>query len=244
MVTSTLRELTLGVKLLCLDAGNTVIFLDHARLAALAVARGKVVTVEQLIVAEGEAKALQEKGEMVDVEWDGRHLPGAVGWGKMVGTMLALTGVSPRELASWLPGIWSEHVRWNLWSVVPEGLADALDSARSRGVKVAIVSNSEGMLDELFDKLGVLGSFDLVLDSGRIGIEKPDPRIFQMALDTFAVGGDNTLHLGDSIATDVRGARAAGIRVALIDPHEHAAGRALDVPRVSGVVEVARALAV
>ena len=50
------------------------------------------------------------------------------------------------------------------------------------------------------------------------------------------------LHLGDVFATDILGARAAGLRHALIDPHGHYAGRHLDVPRVPGVVEVACAI--
>jgi putative hydrolase of the HAD superfamily len=98
------------------------------------------------------------------------------------------------------------------------------------------------MLDLLFAELGVSPHIDLLLDSGKVGVEKPDPRIFQKALDTFGVGPERALHLGDSIATDVLGARAAGIRVALIDPYGHCEGRALDVPRVAGVVEVARTL--
>ena len=112
--------------------------------------------------------------------------------------------------------------------------------SRARGVKVAIISNSEGMLERLFTDLGVLGHFDLVVDSGKAGIEKPDPRIFEIALERFGVPASRALHLGDMFATDVLGARAAGIRTALIDPYQHYAGRHAEVPRVPGVVEVAR----
>ncbi len=237
-----LHDLIKGVRLLCLDAGNTVIFLDHARVAAWATSRGLPVRPEALVQAEGEAKLAQEQGVMVDVEWKGRGLPGAVGWGRMVGTMLHRAGIPADTIASLLGPLWEEHARRNLWSLVPEGLGDALDAARAGGVKVALVSNSEGMLEELFVALGVRGHFDLVLDSGRVGVEKPDPRIFRLALDAFGATAAEALHLGDSIATDVLGARAAGIRVALIDPYGHTAGRAADVPRVTGVVEVARAL--
>jgi putative hydrolase of the HAD superfamily len=240
---NTLDALVSGVRLLCLDAGNTVIFLDHARLAGWVTQRGGKVTADALIRAEGEAKLLQEQGGMLDVEWDGRDLPGARGWGKMVGTMLHEAGIPAEKVSAWLPALWADHVRLNLWSLVPEGLADALDAARANGVKVAIVSNSEGMLDELFVALGVRGHIDLLLDSGKLGVEKPDPAIFRMALDAYRVPPHEALHLGDSIATDVLGAQAAGIRVALIDPFGHTAGRASDVPRVAGVVAVARALA-
>ncbi len=236
-------SLVSGVRLLCLDAGNTVIFLDHARLAAWATQRGVGVTAATLVRTEGEAKALQEQGGMLDVAWEGSGHPGAAGWGRMVGTMLHQAGVPRETVAAWMPALWEEHVRLNLWSLVPEGLGEALDAARAVGVKVAIVSNSEGMLDELFVQLGIRSHIDLLLDSGRIGIEKPDPAIFRRALEAFDVPASAALHLGDSIATDVRGAQAAGIRVALIDPHGHSAGRAVEIPRVEGVVAVAKALA-
>jgi putative hydrolase of the HAD superfamily len=237
-----IEALVCGVRLLSLDAGNTVIFLDHARLAHWAVARGHQVTPATLVRTEGDAKLLQERGEMPDFDWP-VLLPGALGWGKMVGSILHLAGVPRSTVASWLPDLWLEHVRLNLWSLVPEGFGAALEAARARGVRVAVVSNSEGMLDELFVALGVRQHFDLLLDSGKLGVEKPDPRIFRMALEAFGVDPTEALHLGDSIATDVLGARAAGMRVALVDPHGHCSGRATDVPRVPGVVEVARALA-
>ena len=59
---------------------------------------------------------------------------------------------------------------------------------------------------------------------------------------TFGVPAARTLHLGDMFATDILGARAAAIRCALIDPYKHYAGRHAGVPRVPGVVEVARAI--
>jgi putative hydrolase of the HAD superfamily len=126
---------------------------------------------------------------------------------------------------------------------VPDGLPAALVALRARGVRVAISSNSEGMLAPLFADLGVAPGLDLVVDSGIVGIEKPDPRIFQIALDAFGLSPARTLHLGDNYTTDVLGARAAGVRIGLVDPFGHLAGRHLDVPRVPGAVEVARAIA-
>ena len=231
-----------GIRLLSLDAGNTVIFLDHPRIAAWLRAQGIHVTARELIDGEGTAKRLQEQGALTAIDWEGKSLPGARGWGGMIGTMIRETGVPEEALAGLLPKLWAEHVRKNLYSVVPEGLGPALDAVRERGVKVVIVSNSEGMLEPLFEELGILRHFDLIADSGRLGLEKPDPRIFEYALGAFGVRADEALHLGDSIATDVEGARRAGVRVMLGDPHGHCAGRALDVPRVSGVVEVTQAI--
>lgn len=231
------------VDLLCLDAGNTVIFLDHARLAALVAELGIEVSAETLVRTEGEAKRLAESGGMVDVPWRFRDRPGAVAWGKMVGTIVARAGLPEARVTELLDHVWLAHEMRNLWCRVPEGLGEALDRIRDMGVKVAIISNSEGMLDRLFSDLGILAHFDLVVDSGKLGVEKPDPRIFRVALERFGVPPARTLHLGDVFATDVLGARAAGIRHALIDPFGHYAGRHPDVLRVPGVVEVARAIA-
>jgi putative hydrolase of the HAD superfamily len=231
-------NLVAGVGLLCLDAGNTVIFLDHARLGALA-----GVDADVLIRTEGEAKRLAETNELLDVPWSFRDRPGAIGWGKMVGTIVHRAGISAERVPAFLDAAWREHERRNLWCKVPEGLHAALDAARARGVKVAIISNSEGMLERLFAELGILDAFDLVVDSGKVGFEKPDPRIFRVAFDHFGIGPERALHLGDVFATDVLGARAAGCRHALIDPYGHYEGRHLDVPRVESAVAVAGALA-
>ncbi len=232
-----------GVDLLCLDAGNTVIFLDHPRLEAWLSARGLSAPAARLIVAEGEAKRLQETGELLPFAWAGEDAPGARGWGAMVGTTIARAGVGADAAEGLLSDLWNEHVRWNLFSRVPEGLGDALDAMRGTGVPVAIVSNSEGMLDDLFGALGIAKHFDAVLDSGKLGVEKPDPRIFQAALARFGVPAGRALHLGDTYATDIAGAHAAGLRAALIDPYGHYEGRHESVPRVASVVSVARAIA-
>lgn len=232
------------VDLLCLDAGNTVIFLDHGRLADLIrEATGLVVDPDVLVRTEGEAKRLAETGGLHDEDaWLGRDRPGAIGWGRMVGTIALLAGVDRTKIGALLAAAWNVHIARNLWCVVPEGLGDALDAMRANGVKTAIISNSEGMLEGLFRDLGIREHFDLVVDSGLVGVEKPDPRIFGFALDHFGIAPARTLHLGDMFATDILGARAAGIRYGLIDPFGHYEGRHADVPRVSGVAEVARAI--
>jgi len=237
-----LATLVRDVELLCLDAGNTVVFLDHTRLARIAGEHGFATTADALVRAEGETKvALEEKREH-HVAWSRAHVQAARGWAATVGTMLHAAGLPLDRVPAMLDAMWPEHAAYNLWSLVPEGLVDALAAVRAAGVRVAIVSNSEGRLEPLLVALGVRGALDLVVDSGIVGIEKPDPRIFRIALDRFGVAPARALHLGDVYATDVLGARAAGVRVALVDPHGHLAGRHPDVPRVPGAREVATVL--
>jgi putative hydrolase of the HAD superfamily len=158
-------------------------------------------------------------------------------------TTLHRAGLPVAQIPPVLEALWEEHRERNFWSLVPPGTKRALDRVRVLGVRVAVVSNSEGMLANLFDDLGLTSAFDLVLDSGVVGIEKPDVRIFRLALDRFEVPPERTLHLGDTFATDVVGARAARIRVALVDPFGHFEHQHHDVPRVPGAPEVAEAIA-
>jgi putative hydrolase of the HAD superfamily len=179
---------------------------------------------------------------MIRVAWAHEAEPGARGWGAMVATIVAEAGFPLAKLPTFLEDVWREHVQKNLWWLVPVGFSAAMTEVRARGIKVVLVSNSEGMLDRLFAELGIRGDFDLLLDSGKIGIEKPDPRIFALALERYGVAPDAALHLGDIFATDITGARSAGMRAALVDPFGHYDGMFEDVPRVPGVVAVAHAL--
>ncbi len=226
-----------GVELLSLDAGNTVIFLDHDRLAAIARELGHRVDAADLIVHEGEAKRLLSKGPsaMLDVSWKHHAAPGARGWGHVMGTIFLRAGLPAPEIPALLERLWESHCALNLYSKVPADFRPAIDRLRASGVRTAIVSNSEGMLEQLFRKLGILDCFDAVIDSGLVGVEKPDPRIFQIACARTGTTPAAALHLGDTMATDIDGALAAGMRAALIDPFGHYEGLYLDVPRVRSV---------
>jgi HAD superfamily hydrolase (TIGR01509 family) len=243
-----LRALVAGVKLLSLDAGNTIIFLDHARIARFVTERGFPVVTDDVVRAEGDAKRglggdPTAASLLLDVAWAGRDRPGGKGWGQVIGTSIHRAGVPASAVPALLEELWDDHVRMNLYSLVPTGLAAAIERVRKKlGVVVVVVSNSEGMLAALFEQLGILPHFDLIVDSGILGVEKPDPRIFAAALQPFDMARSAALHLGDTYATDVLGARAAGLRTALIDPFHHYDGLYPDLLRVHGVVAVCEAM--
>jgi len=230
-----------GVDLLSLDAGNTVIFLDHARLAASCEKEGFSASAEALIRAEGHAKVALECGEALDLGWE-TQVAGTRSWALVVGTMLSRAGLAQARVPAFLTALWEEHRVRNFWTLVPDGLLDAVARVRAAGVRVAIVSNAEGTIASVLERVGLADAFDLVIDSGLVGVEKPDPRIFRIVLDHFGVPAERALHVGDTYATDILGARAAGMRVALIDPYGHFTGRHPDVARVESTAQVADAI--
>jgi putative hydrolase of the HAD superfamily len=123
-----------------------------------------------------------------------------------------LEGAGVRERAALVEWLWDEQPRKNLWRRPIAGMIELVDELRGRGVKVGVLSNSEGKLAELFDEIGWGGRFDTVVDSGREGIEKPDRRIFERAAERLGVGVGDLIHVGDSRPADVDGALAAGAR--------------------------------
>lgn len=230
-------SLVRDVDLLCLDAGNTVIFLDHAAVADILRAQGFSVPVSALVDAEGFAKrAIGTPDASPAVPG---FAPAHALWAIVVRTMIERAGVAPSESERCVRALWAEHDQFNLWRRVPEGLRESLDRVRAAGVRVCIVSNSEGKLAGLFDRLDLSSRFDHVIDSALVGVEKPDPAIFRIALDRFGIPAERALHLGDTVATDAVGAQNAGIRTALIDPFSHYVGQFTKLPRVPDVMKVA-----
>jgi putative hydrolase of the HAD superfamily len=106
----------------------------------------------------------------------------------------------------------------NLWDRVPDDVLPALRRLRENGLRLGVVSNSNGTVRAKLGRLGLLPFFETVVDSAEEGVEKPDPRIFRIALDRMAADPATTLHVGDLYHVDVDGARAAGLRVVLLDP--------------------------
>ena len=92
----------------------------------------------------------------------------------------------------------------------------ALAAARAAGRRLLVVSNWDASLNEVLDRLGLSPMLDGVVTSAEFGVRKPAPEIFEHALALAGVAADEAIHIGDSLAEDVAGARAAGIEAVLI----------------------------
>ena len=104
-----------------------------------------------------------------------------------------------------------------LWSEVMPGTAPFLAALRAGGYYLGVISNSNGTIEEQLRRVGLAKHFDAVLDSANVGVEKPHPEIFQMAMRRAGVGPPESLFVGDTYAIDVGGAQLAGLRGVLID---------------------------
>ena len=104
-----------------------------------------------------------------------------------------------------------------LFEEVPGILAEL----QGRGYPLGIISNWDPTLEAHCQELGIADYFDFILASEAVGIGKPNPCIFQMALERLAVAPAEALHVGDNYYADVLGARRAGMQAILLDRHGH-----------------------
>ena len=81
----------------------------------------------------------------------------------------------------------------------------------SRRYRLGIVSNFYGNLPTVCDNAKVRRYFGVIVDSAQVGFLKPDPRIFLAAVEALGIKPSRTVMVGDSLARDMAGARAAGM---------------------------------
>jgi len=110
--------------------------------------------------------------------------------------------------------------------VAVDGAAEALQALSEAGYKLAVVSNAWGTVAQWLEQHGIcsvtgngMARVAAVIDSHLVGVEKPDPRIFQLALDALRVAPERSLYVGDTIKFDVNGALAAGLHPVHVDPY-------------------------
>src|SRR5262249_24491866 len=127
----------------------------------------------------------------------------------------------------------ARHRDLGLWGRPLEGARAALDATLAMGQRIACVSNSDGRAEAHLIQSGVRAGLEFVVDSQIVGIEKPDPRIFRIALERLGVPPARALYVGDILSVDARGARAAGMNFVLIDPSGSYAPA--DVASISGM---------
>jgi putative hydrolase of the HAD superfamily len=221
-----------------LDAGGTLIHPDHEfileRLADAGVAADEAAYAGAVAHAHGVvARILQSD----DIGTDETRIRA---W---FIALLGHLGLPVHRLEAMGDVIRRRHEEGRLWVRPVDGTREMLEGLRDAGLRLAVVSNADGRVADYLEAAGLADAFELILDSGVVGIEKPDPRIFQLACDTLGVQPHQTVYVGDTYEVDVLGARAAGIRAILLsdEPRDGATciPGILDLPAALGLIHAA-----
>jgi putative hydrolase of the HAD superfamily len=214
-----------------LDAGGVLLFPNWTRISDVLARHGVAVEPAALAAADPIARKQIDDSSTVAVTNDSKR-----GW-LFFNLILTAAGVPLSDATSAaLAELHDYHRERNLWELVPEGVVPALESMSARGLKLTVVSNANGTLCAHMDRLGLSRHVHCILDSCDFGVEKPDPRLFQIALERSHADAATTIHVGDLYQVDVVGARAAGVRGVLFD--ERGLYDGVDCPRVRSLAEL------
>lgn len=197
---------------LLFDAGNTIIELDFARLARICTRHGSAVeaaAMEDAVIRirpdldrfirqpRASTESSDARTLLLGLVFDRLHIP-AAHRGPIAADILPILQL--------------------LWGCPVRGANETLTALKARGHRLGVVSNSDGTVDQRIEEAGLLHHFEVVVDSGVVGVEKPDPGIFGIALEAMSASPQETTYVGDLPSVDVLGARQAGLTPVLIDP--------------------------
>jgi len=204
------------IKALMFDFGGTLAFLDYELLAREFSREGRKLDALKLEHAEYAGRAAIDRHLMT--KGNSQATAGAYelffrGW-------MTAAGIPEEEFREHAARFGEIHREATLWRVVRPGTFEALEQFKSAGYKLAVVSNAEGQVEGDAKRFGLAKYFDVIIDSHIVGVAKPDPRIFQIAIERLGVGPDEVKFTGDIYSIDVAGARAAGIEARLVDQHD------------------------
>ena len=106
---------------------------------------------------------------------------------------------------------YSHFAEAGVWELYPD-VIEVLEALRPR-FDLAVISNFDGRLRMILEQLGVSQFFSQVFISSELGVDKPNPFIYQRALKLKGLSPNETLHVGDDPVRDWEGAETAGLSI-------------------------------
>ena len=210
------------------DAGGTLIFPDRELTLAPLKARGITYSQEQLHAAERTARQYRDASA---ANPSANLNPDEQYWIIYYQTLIGELS-SDRQL---LAELVAAARKSGNWTFVPPEVPECLKDLKQE-YRLAVISNSDGRISEVFDRLKLSQYFEAIFDSGKVGHQKPSPIIFETALRGLNVTGENSVYVGDVYSIDYSGAEGAGMNAILIDPYGTYANNG--VPRVESICEL------
>lgn len=203
-----------GASAIVFDAGNTLLSINYRVVAEALRASGRAVGEDA--VREAEWRARPRFDDKLAALRSTETVPAFRAYCDAIFEGL---GVEPGPLAdAAYERIRAHNAATNLWDAPIAGAKKAVADVARAGYAVGVISNSRGTIEAHLVSLGLADDLLFVIDSGVVGVEKPDRRIFALAEARLALPPDRCVYVGDLFSVDVLGARAAGWRAVLVDP--------------------------
>ena len=132
---------------------------------------------------------------------------------------LVSLGAEPSWALSYAPKV-SIHMgrEYRPESVIPDDVRRALVQLKEAGYSMAVLSNRSQPFQETLDTHTIGENFDFAVAGGEVNSYKPDPGLFEHALQRAKVSAGEAVYVGDNYFADVVGSRRAGLTPILYDP--------------------------
>lgn len=206
------------IRAIFFDAGNTLVYPRHEVLVEDLKSQGYSATVEDFHAAERTGKARLD--EWLWPQISKGEVPRTVDqyyWTEYLAALMDRIRPPQDQRAPLMLRVANGFRQITLWSRVMPETPPYLEALRKRGYITGVISNSIGTMEEQLASLDLARYFDTVLDSAIVGVEKPNPGIFQLALQRVKVAPAEAIFIGDTNATDMGGAQLSGLHGVLID---------------------------
>jgi len=106
----------------------------------------------------------------------------------------------------------------NIWTYAFSWSKNALETLADQGYRMSVISNADGRVTQQLKELKLFSFFEKVFDSKLLGVEKPDPKIFEIALGELSLSPEDAVYVGDVFYVDVWGANQVGLGGIHLDP--------------------------
>lgn len=136
-------------------------------------------------------------------------------WGTVYGTAFAELGIEDDDDVL-KDSLYRRFTRYESYRLFPDA-TPTLQLLRKSGFTVGLISNFEEWLEGMLIHFEVAPLFDLMVISGKEGIEKPDPQIFERALERTGTKAQDAVYVGDQPIIDIEAAESIGMTGVLID---------------------------
>lgn len=206
------------MKAIFFDAGNTLLYpfpsVAEVFRTVLA-AHGHDVDTGRIEAQLPHAEDMYERQYQADDTFWMREDRASDLWSDMYAAVLRGLGVNGRadELGRCVYEEFGDS-RW--WTTYPD-VFPGLERLKEMGFRLGMISNWDTRLPDLCHGLGLSTYFDFVISSANLAVHKPNPRIFELALERAGVAAPEAFHVGDQYYADVLGSRSAGLVPVLIN---------------------------
>ncbi|MGH7495846.1 MAG: HAD family hydrolase [bacterium] len=206
------------------DVGQTILSPDYPFLQNMLAEYGVKTNFDQLAKGAALAREKYFRGNQNEP------------WKEFFSFWFMHVGAHVEDLPGMLKHVYERHHAVYLWNYVEPTARRTFGALQGKGLRLGIVSNADGKVQSILNQLQLDQFFACIIDSKIVGVEKPDPAIFRLALQALNISAEHCIYVGDHYDRDVIGARQAGLFPVLIDPFEVVPER--DVARIKTLAEL------